>query len=138
MAGDRASVEEFFTRVADGWKTNDGQALARFFVDEGTLINPFGQRADGRDAVAAMYSEFFGEMLKGTTTEVIVSSVRAVEGNHAFADGEQTIYGSDGEVVLAAHISALLRREGNEWRFVDARPYTIPARGPVRGRARKA
>ena len=116
-------ITAFFVRVTAAWKTNDGPAVAGTFTDDGTLINPFGQRAEGRAAVAAMYSEYFGGMLRGTSTTITLTHVHAVENDHAFADGDQTIYGSDGKVVLAVHISALLRRDGDGWRFVDSRPF---------------
>jgi uncharacterized protein (TIGR02246 family) len=121
------TVEEFFGRFADAWKTNDGAAVGSFFVEDGALINPFGQRADGRAAIAAMYAEYFGGMLQGTSTTVKLESVRTVEADHAFADGVQTIVGTDGQVVLVAHLATLLRRDGGSWRFVEARPYTFPA-----------
>ena len=76
-----------------------------------------------------MYSQYFGGMLRGTSTTINLASVRAVEKNHALADGEQTIYAADGNVVLVVHLAALLRRDDDGWRFVDARPYafaTIP------------
>lgn len=122
-------VKSTFDRFSAAWKTNDGAAVASFFVEDGALINPFGQRADGRTAIAAMYSEYFGGMLRGTSTTINLTSVRAVENNHAFADGEQTIYAPDGKVVLVVHLAALLRRDGGGWRFIDSRPYafaTIP------------
>ena len=114
-------------RFSDAWKTNDGQAVASCFSDDGSLINPFGQHAEGRSAVAAMYSEYFGGMLRDTLTSFKLTHARAVENNHAFADGDQTIYGPDGSVVLAVHIAALFRREGDSWLWVDSRPYTFPA-----------
>jgi uncharacterized protein (TIGR02246 family) len=117
----RSSLDDF----SAAWKNNDGAALADCFVEDGTLINPFGQRADGRAAVASMYSEFFAGMLGGTSTTVDLASVRPVGDDHAFADGEQTINGPDGSSVLEVHIAALLRRDGDDWRFVDARPYTF-------------
>ncbi|MDQ1396873.1 MAG: hypothetical protein QOG64_2132 [Acidimicrobiaceae bacterium] len=120
------TVQAFFDRFADGWKTNDGAALANCFVEAGTLINPFGQRADGQNAIAAMYSEYFGGMLRDTSTTITLATVRLVETDHAFADGEQTILSATGEVVLVAHMAALLRRDGGSWLFVDARPYTVP------------
>jgi hypothetical protein len=51
--------------------------------------------------------------------------MRAVGAGDAFADCEQTITGADGQVVLVVHLAALLRRDGDSWRFVDARPYTF-------------
>jgi hypothetical protein len=72
-----------------------------------------------------MYSQYFGGMLQGTSTTFDLESVRAVGSDHAFADGEQTILGPDGVVVLVAHLAALLRRDGDSWRFVDSRPYAF-------------
>jgi uncharacterized protein (TIGR02246 family) len=118
-------IASAFDRVSAAWKTGDGAAVASLFVEDGSLINPFGERADGRAAIAAMYSEYFGGMLRDTSTSVDLGSVRSVEDDHAFADGEQTIYGPDGAVVLVVHIAALLRREGGGWRIVDSRPYAF-------------
>jgi uncharacterized protein (TIGR02246 family) len=117
----KASYDSFCT----AWTTNDGTALGNFFVEDGSLINPFGGRADGRAAVSAMYTEYFGGMLNGTSTAFKLANARGVENSHAFADGEQTIYAADGTVVLVIHLAALLRRDGDSWRFVDARPYTF-------------
>jgi len=123
----RDSVQAFFELFADTWETNDGVAVGDLFVEDGTLINPFGQRADGRTAIAAMYSQYFEGMLQGTSTTFNLASVRNVEATHAFADGEQTILAPGGEVVLVAHLVALLRRDGDGWRFVDSRPYAFAA-----------
>jgi uncharacterized protein (TIGR02246 family) len=129
MTADVDQIKSMFKRFSDAWETNDGGKVASFFVEDGTLINPFGQRADGRTAIAAMYTEYFRGMLRGTSTTLALANVRAVEDTHAFADGGQTINAPDGNVVLVVHLAALLRRDGDGWRFVDARPYayaTVP------------
>jgi uncharacterized protein (TIGR02246 family) len=118
-----AALDDF----AAAWRTNDGSALGALFTEDATLVNPFGDRADGRDAVAAMYSEYFGGMLAGTATTIDVTSVRHVGDDVAFLDGEQAILAPDGSVVLSVHLAALLQRDGDGWRFVDARPYTYAA-----------
>ena len=118
-------VDAFFDLLADGWKTNDGVTVADFFVDDGSLINPFGERADGRGAIAAMYAEYFAGLLRGTTTTFILEAVRTVATDHAFVDGQQSILAAGGEVVLLVHLATLLRRHGDSWRFVDVRPYII-------------
>jgi uncharacterized protein (TIGR02246 family) len=112
---------------AAAWKTNDGSAVSRFFTDDGTLVNPFGQRANGREAVTAMYSEYFDGMLAGTSTTINLATVRALDDGRAFIDGEQTILAADGSQILAMHLAALLQREGDRWKFVDARPYMYTA-----------
>ena len=106
------------------WQTNDGSGLGSHFTEDGSLINPFGERASGRAAVAAMYTQYFGGMLRGTSTTVNVKNVHAIENNHAFVDGDQTITGPDGSVVMVVHLAALMRREGGGGRFVDARPFS--------------
>jgi uncharacterized protein (TIGR02246 family) len=119
------SVVAFHTKVAAAWSANDGAAFAAFFTEDGSLINPFGERADGREALAAMYSEYFGGMLKGTTTSISLTHVRPIGPDHAFADAEQTIYAANGDVLLALHVVNLLRRDGDDWRLVDSRPYAL-------------
>lgn len=127
MSAHLDQLNSTFDRFSAAWRTNDGAAVANLFAEDGALINPFGQRADGRTAIAAMYSDYFGGMLRGTSTTFNLASVRAVENNHAFADGEQTVSAPDGTIVLVVHLAALLRRDGDGWRFVDARPYTFAA-----------
>src|SRR5688572_22266356 len=104
-------IQSAYDRFAADWKTNDGAIVASSFVEDGALINPFGERAGGRAAISAMYSEYFAGMLRGTTTSFKLANVRAVASDHAFADAEQTIFGPDGQVVLVVHLAALLRCE---------------------------
>jgi uncharacterized protein (TIGR02246 family) len=119
------AIRSALDRLAGAWKTNDGAAVASSFVPDGTLINPFGQRADGRGAIAAMYTEHFAGMLRGTSTTLELAGVRVVEREHALADADQTIRDRDGKVVLTVHLVALLRRDGDDWHFADARPYAF-------------
>lgn len=119
------SVSAFYDKLAAAWSANDGTAFAAFFTEDGSLINPFGERADGRQALTAMYSEYFGGMLKGTTTSISLTRTRPAGPDHVLADAEQTIYTSDGDVLMALHVVSLLRRDGNDWRLADSRPYIV-------------
>jgi uncharacterized protein (TIGR02246 family) len=126
MGSPQDSVVAFHDRLAAAWSGNDGTAVAAFFAEDGSLINPFGERADGREALTAMYSEYFAGMLKGTTTSISLTHLRPVEPDHALADAEQTIYAPNGDVLLALHVVNLLRQDGDDWRLVDSRPYAFP------------
>ncbi len=126
MGSPDSSIVAFHDKLAAAWRANDGAAFAAFFTEDGSLINPFGERAGGREGLTAMYSEYFGGMLKGTTTSVSVSQLRPVEPGHGFADAEQTIYAANGDVLMALHVVNLLRRDGDDWRLVDSRPYAFP------------
>jgi uncharacterized protein (TIGR02246 family) len=125
MRASDGSVEAFFEQLAGAWKANDGAAFAAVFTEDGSLVNPFGERADGRASVAAMYSEYFRGMLGGTTTAIKVTQLRRIEPNHVLADADQTVYGANGDVLLALHVVNLLVRDGDDWRLVDSRPYAF-------------
>lgn len=131
MAPLTSSVAALFDEVSAVWKSNDGAAAAALFTDDGSLINPFGERADGRAALAAMYTDYFGGMLQGTTTSIELSRVRAMGSEFAVADAEQTIFAANGDVVLSLHVVNVLRRDGDDWRLLDSRPYefSVPPQG---------
>lgn len=123
-------INSTFDRLSADWKANDGAAVAGFFGEDGSLVNPFGERADGRTAIAAMYTDYFEGMLSGTSTTIDLAQVRDVEADHAFVDAEQAIRAPDGSVVLTLHLAALMRRVGDDWQFVDSRPFAYAA-GPI-------
>ena len=75
-----SSVTAFSGKLADTWNTNDGAAFADFFTEDGSLINPFDERADGRVALTPMYTEYLGGMLHGTTTSITLTTLRAIRG----------------------------------------------------------
>ena len=125
MSATENGVAAFFGKLAEAWDTNDGPAFAALFVEDGSLINPFGERADGRAALTSMYSAYFGGMLSGTTTSIVPGELRSIGVDHAFVDSEQTIYAENGDVLLALHVVNLLRKEGADWRLVDSRPYAF-------------
>ena len=101
-----AAVEEFFGLFAQARKTNNGAAVSNLLVEDGALIKPFGQGADGRADIGAVYVEYFAGMLRHV--DHLQARKRApVEADHALPDGEQTISAGRGEVVLVAHLAAL-------------------------------
>ncbi len=118
-------------RFCAAWNSNDGASVGGCFTEDGSLVNPFGQRADGRASVTAMYTSYFTGMLRGTSTVFQLASARAVGDDHLFVDGVQTVKGADGQLVLVLHLAALLRREGDGWRFVDSRPYSYATPPPA-------
>jgi len=78
-----------------------------------------------------MYTDYFGGMLQGTTTSIDVSQVRAIGSDFAVADAEQTVFAANGEVVLNLHVVNVLRRDRDDWRLLDSRPYafSVPPQG---------
>ena len=125
MAADRASIQALYDELCVAWKTNDAGTVAELFTDDGSLINPFGQRADGRAAITSMYAEYFNGLLAGTTTVATVDTIRPIDADHVFVDGRQTVDAPNGATIFDLHISALVRREHDSWKLVDARPFSL-------------
>jgi len=48
-----SSVAAFYEKLAPSWSANDGAEFSDFFTHDGSLVNPFGERADGRNALLA-------------------------------------------------------------------------------------
>ena len=126
----RKQCRRLLRQAAAAWKANDGAEFAAHFTEDGSLINPFGERADGRAALTAMYSEYFAGMLAGTTTSIESTRLRAIDADHVLADSDQNVYAPTGDVILALHVVNLMQREGDDWRIVDSRPYAF---SPVPG-----
>ena len=126
MGSTEASIAAFFERMAEVWKSNDGAAFAACFTEDGSLINPFGGRADGRAALTAMYSDYFAGVLSGTTTTITLTETRSLGADYAFTDADQMVFGADGEEFLALHVVNLVRRDGDSWLLADSRPYAFP------------
>jgi uncharacterized protein (TIGR02246 family) len=123
--GAESSVSAFFERLAAAWKANDGGEFSGHFTEDGSLINPFGERADGRPALAAMYDGYFAGMLAGTTTSISLTRLRSIDADHVLADADQNVYAPTGEAILALHVVNLLQRDGEDWRILDSRPYAF-------------
>jgi uncharacterized protein (TIGR02246 family) len=101
-----ATMQASLDRFCAAWKTTDGATLADCYVADGSLITPFGHRADGRSAVAAMYAALLAGPLRGTTTTISLARVRTVGADHAFVDAEQAIIAPEDAVQALADFHA--------------------------------
>ena len=128
------AIQTLLDSTVTHWSHNDSDGLGSLFAPDASLINPFGQRADGRDAVAAMYRSFFavGMLLHRSTTMIDLESVRMSGEDSAFLDATQHLYRPDGDTLLVLHLTALIRRIDGTWYYSDARPYQpVPAPIPA-------
>ena len=119
----RASLDRF----SAVWTAEGGRRLGDHFSGDASLINPFGQRADGREAIAAMYAQFFTGLLAGTSSRIELLTARPIDDLNVFIDATQTISAPDGTPVLVVHLAGLMTAAEDGWLFVDSRPYMYAA-----------
>lgn len=143
LAQDRAAVpadlEKRLREFEAAFSAHDAEKLGSLFSPDGSLINPMGERADGRDQVAAQFRKSFDGVLKGTKTRLDIKSARLVTPDVALVDVEQQLTGGspppNSPSPRTAHVVALLGKGGGgEWMFLDARPYFFLPRGHAAGK----
>jgi uncharacterized protein (TIGR02246 family) len=117
----RLDVEALFGSLREAWNAGDSAAIAATFAPDGRLVDPLGDEWDGREAISAAYQEYFGGLLAGTTTEIVIASVRELAPGLAVVDGWQTISGP----LPRMHLTAIVRAEGDTAQVVECRPYIL-------------
>ncbi len=134
-AAELSLLEATVARFAEAFNRFDAAAVASFWTDDGTLMNPLGNSGEGRPAIERVFREDAQAILEGTTSRFLIQRVRHV-GGCAFLDLEHHVQdfrmpdGSRGTVKL--HVVALAQKQGDEWRWLDVRPYRFVERpGPL-------
>jgi uncharacterized protein (TIGR02246 family) len=107
----------------------DPKEVASFWEQDGTLIGPTGTWGVGRSGVEKVYASDVEKFLRGTRSTFEVEAVRAIGRDLACIDLEHAIenaYLPDGSKgTLRLHLMVVARRSGDEWRWLDARPYAF-------------
>lgn len=105
----------------------DVKEVASFWETDGTLIGPTGNRGTGRSGVEKVYADDVNQFLRGTTSTFTIETVRMLGRDHALLDMDHVIEGArmpDGSMgTMRLHTVIVARRQGAEWRWLDARPY---------------
>ncbi len=134
------AIKSLFVKFSDGWNKQDGMAMAATYAEDASLIDPMGEEARGREAIANLLNKAVSVFLRESKSDHTVNHIRFLTPDVAFVDATQTVTGAlspDGKTMPDAtlHVAVLLLKKDNNWWFVDARPYQFmtppPAPMPV-------
>lgn len=121
------SLSETCRRFNMAFNRQDVKEVASFWETDGTLIAPTGNRGTGRSGVEKVYADDLNQFLRGTTSTFTIETVRMLGRDHALLDMDHVIEGArlpDGSTgTMKLHTVIVARRQGTEWRWLDARPY---------------
>ena len=126
------SLETTLRKFNDAFNRFDAAAVASFWAEDGTLLNPVGNYGKGRSEVARVYSEDAETILGGSTSRFAITSSRPVGSDCALLDLDHEVKnfrrpdGTRGDMTL--HLVLLARRSRDGWQWLDARPYMIMER----------
>ena len=122
-----SSLADTCRRFNMAFNRQDVKEVASFWETDGTLIGPTGIRGTGRSGVEKVYADDVNQFLRGTTSTFTIETVRMLGRDHALLDMDHVIEGArmpDGSSgTMKLHTVIVARRQGTEWRWLDARPY---------------
>ncbi len=127
------SLADTCQRFNAAFNRADVKEVASFWDSDGTLIGPTGNRGIGRPGVEKVFADDVNQFLRGTTSTFTIETVRMLGRDLALLDMDHAIQGArlpDGTTgTMKLHTAILARRQGTEWRWLDARPYGfLPSR----------
>jgi uncharacterized protein (TIGR02246 family) len=112
----------------------DPREVSSCWAEDGTLITPTGEIGRGRSGVEVAYRHDCETILKGTRSHFDIKSVRRLGSDLALLDLDHELQnfrmpdGSTGTMKL--HVVILASRTGNDWKWLDARPYAFVQKPP--------
>ena len=104
--------------------------MAAFWTEDGTLINPFGVVANGREAVQKLFEDEHTNIFKGSTYQHGDVKVQMVGENVAVADIDSNItnmHGPDGRSApdFKHHVALVMVKKDGAWLMAAVRPYQL-------------
>ena len=127
------SVDRVIGRFVTAWNKHDPAQMASIWAEDGDLITPWGQLARGRDQVLELFAQDQRGMMKSSTHQLTIASVRWAADDVVIVDADCTltgILGPDGRELAAfkPHVLFVLGKSKGEWSVLSARPYEYCAR----------
>jgi uncharacterized protein (TIGR02246 family) len=124
-----ASLQKTIDAFVEAFNRFDAKAVASFWTEDGTLLNPIGNYGRGRAGVEKVFREDAQRLLAGSTSSITVRSARPVGTDTLFLDCDHEVRNCrmpDGTTgTMALHLVVLAQRTADGWRWADARPYAF-------------
>ena len=131
-AADEQPIKDSLNSFQAAWNKEDTTAMAALFTEDGTLINPFGVFAQGRDAMAKVFVKEHTGPFKASKYESRDVKIQWVTPDVAIADVTANISGVHGADGAAApdflhHVTWVFVKKDGKWLAAAARPYQFGA-----------
>lgn len=137
-SSDEGAIRELANNFTTAWNKHDPKALAGFWADDGSAINPVGRQAWGKAEIEKLFSDEHTTNMKATTATMNVDKVRFLKPDVAFVDVSMEITGMTDPAgktmpVSKLHVALVQVKKAKKWWFVDARPYAFLPPPPREG-----
>ncbi len=127
-AADEQAIKDKLGEFKAAWDKDDAAGLAAVMTDDGTLINPGGIVAKGRDEIVKLLGHEHATMFKNTTYMIKDVTVQQVTDDVVVADVTAIITGMhkpDGSPApdFEHHVAWVFVKKDGKWLGAAARPY---------------
>ncbi len=136
-AGSRGeeTIRKLSASYDETWNKGDAAALAAFWADDASHMEPDGQIVAGRTALAKRLAERLDADLKGTHSHQTVESIRFVTADVAVVDasyevtGAHDLAGKSKPPMQGRYVDIWVKRSG-KWHITVDRPVAPPSHSP--------
>jgi uncharacterized protein (TIGR02246 family) len=139
--GDEVAIKGKLMDFVNAWNKHSPTDMAAVFADDGTVINPIGREANGRDAVAKLFGDEQAGVMKHSTMAITTSHVSMIKPDVALLDAGITISGAvspKGKAIptMNHHLEAVMTKNNGTWQVEHARAFAIftPPKAETMGR----
>ena len=131
-AADEQPIKDRIEEFQSAWNKDDTTAMAAVFAEDGTLINPLGVYAQGRDAIVKVFVQEHTGRFKATKYVTSEVKIQWVTPDVAIADATANIsgvHGPDGAAVpdYPHHVAWVFVKKDGKWMAAAVRPYQFGA-----------
>jgi uncharacterized protein (TIGR02246 family) len=140
-AKDEDAVKARVAEFIDVFNKGDAKAVAAFWLEDGSLVNPAGISGKGPAEIEKVVASDISQFLKGAQMEMKVVSYRPVGKDAAWIDIEHVVTGAktpDGKALppQTFHVPCLMVKKGKTWMIAEARPYAFlpPPKTPTQAK----
>src|SRR5437773_2646733 len=88
-------------------KPDAAKTMAAMFAEDGDLVNPLGEEADGRAGVEKLFTREQSTVFKGSTLALTLAKVRMIKADVAIGEGSYEVTGAHGPDGKAMNLKGL-------------------------------
>jgi uncharacterized protein (TIGR02246 family)/steroid delta-isomerase-like uncharacterized protein len=124
---DETDIKAVFDGFLAAWNQGDAQGTSGKYVEDGVLIDPWGNQAQGRQNIEKMFAGLFETVMRGSRSSFEIHKIRQVKPDVAFVDATQKVKLGAGAPMpeLTVHLALLATKKDGKWMFADGRPYAF-------------
>jgi uncharacterized protein (TIGR02246 family) len=118
----------------EAWNLGDVTRLASLYRPDAVVVNPLGERSNGRDAIREMLEAFITGPGRGSRHTSRISAIVFVQETIAVVDGEARLEGLGGsflEPVVTHAFTDIVAKDPKGWSLAQTRAYVFATHSPV-------